>query len=818
MSGLTTKLQIFVQKFGSVYKFKSSTRYNLTILFVTCSLSEISRFSVLKRLCLSSMTFVDFNSKGEKGLNSRYSPFNILLWYFFFGACHELSHVAVAFYFDVFDGAMHPDESYTALILRVVLGRAIDLPALADADESVSSLVRHIGWICSSFLAVAMVFAGFDDSSIASAAIVTAVEALATDFFKLGTNGKTMMLCGNFGLILINPSWISDPDNGITALKILQKLVEITMMRGAQTGGVVTWTKKSGRGELSGIRSRVVNGKRTDLSNGVVSKVYRDAFARGKVKPGIRGFFGHTRFATSSKATLEGCHPHQWSAPHAWNVYGLDVYKSSSPTPRSVKVENFITHNGDLDFFRVGTKFYDLHAVQQWLEKATGFPMPATVDSAAIAGLVDIIRTAGSFGLSARFAFLLGSKSSVIDSACMLPSRSDFHQVGKVFETALAAFCKDKGTSIHAISGSSILRSELAAQVIPLLVASPLPMIKFVDGEESGSGMTAYNFANSTIDAFLDNDLFQTTKYFLENAKGSFGLMFTCSLDANDQICIAARGQTMSLALYPRKGIICYGSEQAAVKAGLNFEAPSGDVPYERSTTFGSEKYELETVRIDLDDLGGEVCLVDWSGRSADDTVSYPNRHRQQHVAFHGKVRLVFHQQSKASDHDITKRFTLLEGNEFINPLPNDSDDLILADIRDIPKICKEIQGSWGASSLNCLTAWNFTRCLRRRLQARVNEKASVHAGTVDILLTGCEVSLWLAEQFAADLQKAFPKLFIKAVSSNKLLGVFGQELSIPCAGYPLSQTTNDLSDTIVLVVSHSGGTFAPLACSNLLQ
>ena len=327
-----------------------------------------------------------------------------------------------------------------------------------------------------------------------------------------------------------------------------------------------------------------------------------------------------------------------------------------------------------------------------------------------------------------------------------------------------------------------------------------------------------YSESNSTIDAFLDNDLFQTTKYFLENAKGSFGLMFTSSLDASNQICIAARGQTMSVALYPRKGIICYGSEQAAVKAGLNFKSPSGDIQYERSATFGSERYEFETVRIDLDDLGGEVCLVDWSGRGGDDTISFPNRHWQQHVALQGKVRLVFHQQSKTSDHDITKRFTLLEGNEFINPLPNDSDDLILDDIRDIPKICKDIQGSWSASSLNCLTAWNFTRCLRRRLQARVSDKASVHAGTVDILLTGCEVSLWLAEQFAADLQKAFPKLFIKTISSNKLLGVFGQELSIPCAGYPLSQTTNDLTDTIVLVVSHSGGTFAPLACSNLLQ
>ena len=57
-------------------------------------------------------------------------------------------------------------------------------------------------------------------------------------------------------------------------------------------------------------------------------------------------------------------------------------------------------------------------------------------------------------------------------------------------------------------------------------------------------------------------------------------------------------------------------------------------------------------------------------------------------------------------------------------------------------------------------------------------EAGSIHQShkRVDILLTGCEVSLWLAEQFASDLQRAFPNLHIKSTSSNKLLGIFGQE------------------------------------------
>jgi fructoselysine-6-P-deglycase FrlB-like protein len=109
-----------------------------------------------------------------------------------------------------------------------------------------------------------------------------------------------------------------------------------------------------------------------------------------------------------------------------------------------------------------------------------------------------------------------------------------------------------------------------------------------------------------------------------------------------------------------------------------------------------------------------------------------------------------------------------------------------------------------------------MSRVLRGRLEAHI--AGNVHAQAIDILLTGCEVSLWLTEQFASDLQKSFPKLRIKAVSSNKLLGLYGQEIAVPALGFPYAPKTYDLNDAIVIIVSHSGGTFAPLSCSNLLQ
>lgn len=67
-------------------------------------------------------------------------------------------------------------------------------------------------------------------------------------------------------------------------------------------------------------------------------------------------------------------------------------------------------------------------------------------------------------------------------------------------------------------------------------------------------------------------------------------------------------------------------------------------------------------------------------------------------------------------------------------------------------------------------------------------------------------------------LANGITRRYVKAVRSNKLLGAFGQGIAIPSVGYPISTSNPDLHDTIVIIVSHSGGTFAPLACSSLLQ
>lgn len=711
----------------------------------------------------------------------------LLLFYVICGALHELSHRAASIWWMDVDALIPLDDWYSHLVAR-----------RSNFEQEPSAVVRHVGWIFSVSLAFVS-WRVFGRSSFVLAAFATAIEAIWSDLLllpvlgvlSLPTDCPYSLFCGNFGIILLNDAWL----RGSQALDVLETMIQVTMMRGAQSGGVLTFHKGKGT------RSRVVNRKRTDLAELLRKKVARDVGFR---QP--RTYCGHTRFATSSKADLSGTHPQQWTAGTTWRIF--DVYTNRF---NPVLVENYISHNGDFDFYHLHGTTYNLSTVQMWLESITHTTLPATVDSCAVAGVVDVLRTRSSFGLSARYAAAVGLMSSVIEVNDQFPDAKFFEGIGRIFEDEFMEIVQS--TSVEKLERQAALRKNFARSVSSRIGSRFLRKLQ-------SSGVVAeddprcdlQSFCASTVDAFFDNDLLWTTQTFLRCAKGSFGLCFNSTLDADHQLCLAARGQTMSVAFYPEKGIVCYGSEQAAVKAALA-ESPS------RKKSLASNSDE-EVLRLDLDELGGEIICIDWGKHPH--PVSTPNRNLTMHKLMNGACRAILYQESKATTQDplIYHRMTRLTGNPFIKPLQKVSQDPILEDIRDMPRIMRAIQNDFdsemASTSMNRLSAYTLSRCLRSRLEERVAGTAKDNS--VDIVLTGCEVSLWVAEQFASDLQKCFPLLRVAAVSSNKLLGLYGQELSVPALGFSYSPKTCDLHDSIVIIVSHSGGTFAPLCCSNLLQ
>ena len=55
-----------------------------------------------------------------------------------------------------------------------------------------------------------------------------------------------------------------------------------------------------------------------------------------------------------------------------------------------------------------------------------------------------------------------------------------------------------------------------------------------------------------------------------------------------------------------------YGSEQAAVKGGMLFRFPGSSTNDELGNTHLD--IDDDVYQLDLDDVGGNICLIDWSG------------------------------------------------------------------------------------------------------------------------------------------------------------------------------------------------------------
>jgi hypothetical protein len=244
-----------------------------------------------------------------KSSSSSFSLFDAVRWYIFAGAVHELAHVlgfVVSFAtttmkkdaaFLLYPSSSSASSSSVATVLvalaQSALGRKTDLNGFLASDFDDYDLERQreraVAFSrCFAVVASCLLFFFYsakkkkrsdveksekdDDGKKKKAKMfafaATAFDALCTDVFFYGcmasqSSSSSMVYCGNFGIVLLNAAWCSQ--NGERAYDLLEKMVNVTMMRGAQSGGIVTFEEQS-EGKMRGVRSRVVNMKRTDLS------------------------------------------------------------------------------------------------------------------------------------------------------------------------------------------------------------------------------------------------------------------------------------------------------------------------------------------------------------------------------------------------------------------------------------------------------------------------------------------------------------------------------------------------------------------------
>jgi hypothetical protein len=481
--------------------------------------------------------------------------------YLAFGVLHELSHFVSGCAIGI---SKWSDLENSATWYDFFFRRYTPLNEYPAGQASFSSwklyFVQHFGWMATVLLTLLyrkVAVSSTTSSSSASrsgnndvnrwillAAYVTVIDALSSDLFQihpfrlLPSDGRKIFFCGNFGIITLNAAWYLD--KGEKVLDILEKMVQVTMMRGAQTGGVVTFSEErtasnlKGPVSMKGHRARCVKTKRGDLSVQIrnsVKPMLSSAIAMAekrvdrrnevdKSKDEGRFFGGHTRFATSSIADLAGCHPHQWSKPYEHSVYDFSGASSLRPKPQKRRVENFISHNGDFEYFKLNGQSFHGDTVIDWLEFALGSSKPCTVDSIGIAGLVDILRCCGCFALSIRYVICLGLPSSNITTdpnvTNFYPSMKDYEALGNVFEEALHYFHSQHSVNLEQIRSDPRTRQNFIDSVVIFLLTRKSCMdafLVYVDNDGLGESIpTVPYFVEKVCNAFFDNDLMQAVK------------------------------------------------------------------------------------------------------------------------------------------------------------------------------------------------------------------------------------------------------------------------------------------------------------------
>ena len=133
--------------------------------------------------------------------------------------------------------------------------RCVVAPGIS-AKPTATALVHHCGWIISVTLAAVATVLALPQAVLA-ALWLTAAEAVSSDLVMRHCAAADHFHCGNFGLLLF------DVTSKKLVIPVLRTMLRVTMMRGAQSAGVVTYVRR--KKVMHGVRSRVVNGKRTDL-------------------------------------------------------------------------------------------------------------------------------------------------------------------------------------------------------------------------------------------------------------------------------------------------------------------------------------------------------------------------------------------------------------------------------------------------------------------------------------------------------------------------------------------------------------------------
>jgi hypothetical protein len=378
------------------------------------------------------------------------------------------------------------------------------------------------------------------------------------------------------------------------------------------------------------------------------------------------------------------------------------------------------------------------------------------------------------------------------------------------------------------------------------------------------------SFVRATVRGFLRADLYTAVVEFLGRADGSFGLQVHSTWEPG-VVVIASKGQPMSMSFSRDLPLCLFASEAEALSVPIDSEGNwlpirlgldgKGEVvragcprPLVEGTYASADRATATataTTRAGDEDTASRARAP---GAAAQDANPRPRGSSARTLSRIERVELLL--AANESSRLLTgcgleiRSYSLVAACErrrddiesrcvpiVSAPYPRDpATDLVAADLKVTPAVLFAIDRAWDDSaSAERLAAADLSAELIRSMRRRVGRPAPTRGaarsgsgggdgadfpvdGTVDLIISGVEASLWVAEQFASDLRNAFPHLAVVTISANKLLGLAsGPSDRVFFTGTDAFSAKKLHPRTCALMISQSGQTFPTLHSTRLL-
>jgi hypothetical protein len=230
-----------------------------------------------------------------------------------------------------------------------------------------------------------------------------------SDLVSLISGRGAVLCCGNFGVLAAidgaNPDDLLPP----AAIALFERMGRETELRGAQAGGGLVMAIDD-HGDACFVGHRIVNAKRGDLTPALEAafrRRRRRALRRGRrLHPAGLLACWHYRFGTSGPPAVRETHWQEWCPArlaYRWRQNDDGRWQGAWGT-----VHHRITHNGDFETLEAFGRGLDVaFDLSPWLEQALHQPAPAVVDSARIAGMMDLLICQGDCFAAVRWSALI---------------------------------------------------------------------------------------------------------------------------------------------------------------------------------------------------------------------------------------------------------------------------------------------------------------------------------------------------------------------------------------------------------------------------